>query len=201
MKKHICDNKWTLKEPLGPWRIRPDTSDCLWPFYYSHKKNILYRSYRQQWWDHRKYQYDAHQGDDPETFSFQKFKTVTTLPDDAVPCDATDEENGWIVFDHQPLELEPSPTNDTPGVDFVRFLKSQPEYISQYYAYVDFCDNPVEFYEQLGNINLKFAIASDGGAKPFRGSIGFIIANADSGKEYSTLPSREPPSSISSKTI
>ena len=60
----------------------------------SHKKNILYRSYRQQWWNHCKYQYDAHQEDDPEKFSFQKFKTELTLPDDAVPCDAINEKNG-----------------------------------------------------------------------------------------------------------
>ena len=70
------------------------------------------------------YQYDAHQGDDPETLSFQKFKTELTLPDDAVPCSATDKKNGWLVLDHQPLHLDPSPQQEVPGkVDFISFLK------------------------------------------------------------------------------
>ena len=32
LKKHICNNKWKLKTPLGPWKISSDSSDCLWPF-------------------------------------------------------------------------------------------------------------------------------------------------------------------------
>ena len=103
LRKHIYDNKWKLRTQLGPWKISYESSDRLWTFYYSHKKNILYRSYQLHWWDHCKYQYDAHQGDDPEIFLFQKFTTVTTLPDDAVPCNAINEQKGWLVLDHQPL--------------------------------------------------------------------------------------------------
>ena len=181
LKKHIYDNRWRLMKPLGPWKILSISSDCLWPFYNSHEKNILYRSYRRHWWDHQKYQYDVHQGDDPEIFSFQKFKTEITLPDDAVSCDATNKKNGWLVLDHQPLQLDPLPQKEVPDdINFISFLKSQPEYISQYYYDVNLCFNPFDFYEQLG-IDLTLAIASDGGAKPSRGSIGFVLASADTG--------------------
>ena len=63
---------------------------------------------------------------------------------------------------------------------FISFLKLQPEFLSQYYTYVDFYVNSNDFYEQLG-INLTIAIVLDGGAKPSRGSIGFVIASADTG--------------------
>lgn len=39
-------------------------------------------------------QYDAHHGDNPEAFSFQKFATVYSLPDNAVPCNTIDQQNG-----------------------------------------------------------------------------------------------------------
>ena len=69
-----------------------------------------------------------------------------TLPDDAVPCDATDEKNGWLVLEHQPLQLDPLPQQEVPhDANFDSFLKSQPEYISQYYEDVDFCVNPFDF--------------------------------------------------------
>ena len=79
LRKHICDNKWNLRMTLGPWKTLYDSLDCLLSFYYSHKKNILYHSYCFQWWNHRKYQYYAHQGDDSKTFSFQKFTTCLSL--------------------------------------------------------------------------------------------------------------------------
>ena len=73
------------------------------------------------------------------------------------------------------------PQNKVPDdSNFVSFLQSQPDYISQYYHTVDFCVNPFVFYEQLG-IDLNFAIALDGGAKPSCGLIGFVIASADTG--------------------
>ena len=42
LKKHICNNKWKLRTPLGPWKISNESFDCLWPFYYFNKKNIYF---------------------------------------------------------------------------------------------------------------------------------------------------------------
>ena len=43
---HICNNKWKLRMSLGPWKISYESSNRLWPFFYSHKKSILYQSYQ-----------------------------------------------------------------------------------------------------------------------------------------------------------
>ena len=39
----LCNagSKWKLRTPLCPWKIPYKPSNRLWPFYYSHKKNIL----------------------------------------------------------------------------------------------------------------------------------------------------------------
>ena len=105
---------------------------------------------------------------------------------DAVPCNATNKKNGWLVLDHQPLQLDPLSQQEVPDdINFISFLKSQPEYISQYYEDLEFCVNSFVFYENLG-INLNFAIASDGGATRSCGSIGFVIASADLGNPIVT---------------
>jgi hypothetical protein len=36
-----------LRKPLGEWRILANKSEQLWPFYYSHNTDTLYRSYRE----------------------------------------------------------------------------------------------------------------------------------------------------------
>ena len=141
----------------------------------------MYQSYCLQWWNHWKYQYDVHQGDDPKTFSFQKFTTVYSLPDNVVLCDTKEAQNGWLVLEHQPLQLDPlSETEVSPISDFVSFLKLQPKYISQYYIHVDFHINSCTFYDQLG-VDLTIVFASDGDTRPPQGSIGFILASTDTG--------------------
>ena len=58
-----------LSIPLGNWNVITNESKRLWPFYYSHNHNILYRSYRKEWHSQGKFEYDCHQGKDDETFS------------------------------------------------------------------------------------------------------------------------------------
>jgi hypothetical protein len=38
-----------LRKPLGELRILANESEQLWPFYYSHNTDTLYRSYREEW--------------------------------------------------------------------------------------------------------------------------------------------------------
>lgn len=38
-----------LRLPLGDWLTKANDSERLWPFYYSNKNNVLYRSYRKEW--------------------------------------------------------------------------------------------------------------------------------------------------------
>jgi hypothetical protein len=37
-----------LRKPLGEWRILANELERLWPFYYSHNTDTLYRSYREE---------------------------------------------------------------------------------------------------------------------------------------------------------
>jgi hypothetical protein len=59
---------------------------------------------------------------------------------------------------------------------FLSTLMQQPEYISQYYTQIDFHTVPVKIYEHLKSIRKVF-VATDGGAIPFKGSLGFVIAD------------------------
>ena len=55
----------------------------------------------------------------------------------------------------------------------------QPEHISQYYKQIDyFYTVPIQIYEQLKTTG-KIPTATDGGAIPFKGSLGFVLADAE----------------------
>jgi hypothetical protein len=54
----------------------------------------------------------------------------------------------------------------------------QTEHISQYYKQIDFHTVPVQIYEQLKTTG-KILTATDGGAIPFKGSLGFVLADAE----------------------
>jgi hypothetical protein len=95
-RKHIQEigKRKRLKQPLGNWRILAKDSERLWPFYYSNKKNILYRSFRKEWHQQGSYTFDCHQGTNDETFDYEKFESTTELPLDSVPVDMFDAVTG-----------------------------------------------------------------------------------------------------------
>jgi hypothetical protein len=61
---------------------------------------------------------------------------------------------------------------------FQEYIRSQEEYISQYYTQIEFLSTPIEIYE-LFKSTRKVLIATDGGAIPMKGSIGFVFADED----------------------
>jgi ribonuclease HI len=61
---------------------------------------------------------------------------------------------------------------------FMEYLLSQEEHISQYYAQIEFLMVPMKIYE-LFKSTKRVLIATDGGAIPFKGSIGFVFADED----------------------
>jgi hypothetical protein len=67
-----------------------------------------------------------------------------------------------------------STSNET----FMEYLMSQEEHISQYYAQIKFFMVPVKIYE-LFKSTKKVKIATDGGAIPLKGSLGFVFADED----------------------
>jgi hypothetical protein len=79
-----------LCRPLGNWLVTAKKSERLWPFYYSHSQNVLYRSFRKDWHKQGIFNYDCHQGNDEESFDYAKCDNVDILPDDSVPVDVKD---------------------------------------------------------------------------------------------------------------
>jgi hypothetical protein len=53
-----------LQEKLGDWNISANASERLWPFYYSNRKDTLYRSYRKDWHKQGEFTYDCHTRND-----------------------------------------------------------------------------------------------------------------------------------------
>ena len=85
--------------------------------------------------------------------------------------------DGWRISFYQAIDIGEVKQKATP-TNFLLVLLQQPEHISQYYTQIDFHTVPIQRYEQLkttGNI----LIATDGGAIPFKGSLGFVLADAE----------------------
>ena len=101
---------------------------------------------------------------------------MPTLPDDSVPVDVTDATDGWRIAFYQPLEIERQ--QQLLPQSFIDTLMQQPAHISQYYTQIDFLTTPMKIYEHMKSPG-KVLIATDGGAIPFKGSLGFVIADDD----------------------
>ena len=75
------------------------------------------------------------------------------------------------------MEAKEDDTEVTPTT-FMEKLMQQPEYIKQYYAQIDFHTVPAKIYEYLKATGTVY-VATDGGAIPFKGSLGFVLADAE----------------------
>ena len=98
------------------------------------------------------------------------------VQDNTILVDFVDAQQGWKVCHFQ--TLKPQPTAPAPPTDLVKFIKSQPAYISQYYANIKWEIPEAEVYKVLKDTK-KILMATDGGAKSFKGSLGFIITDAE----------------------
>jgi hypothetical protein len=165
-----------LRIKLGDWNILANESERMWPFYHSSTKDILYKSYRKEWHRQGQFYYDCHERNKDDTYNYTTTENVLILPDDAVPTDVMDIAQGWKLSGHLPMMTWEKKTanNET----FMEYLLSQEEHISQYYAQIEFLTVPMKIYE-LFKSTKKALIATDGGAIPLKGSIGFVFANED----------------------
>ena len=167
-----------LQIPLGDWNILANKSERMWPFYYADSTDILYRSYRKDWYTNGEIYYDCHNinEDDTDTYNYATSSNVTLLPDDASPTDVMDTDDGWRISQHQPMDVfEETVTEDK---TFMEFLMKQEDHITQYYAEIEYHTTPIAVYELIKSTN-KVNIATDGGAIQFKGSLGFVIADED----------------------
>jgi hypothetical protein len=115
---------------------------------------------------------DCHDRNDSNTYDYESAGSLTVLPTDTVPMDVIDTEQGWRMSGHLPMMTEEKKTiqNGT----FMEYLLSQEEHISQYYTQIKFFIVPMKIYE-LFKSTKKVKIATDGGAIPLKGSLGFVF--------------------------
>jgi hypothetical protein len=135
------ETRMRLRKPLGDWRILANESERLWPFYYSHKTDTLYRSYREEWHRNGKFYYDCHTMIDNDTYDYVQSGNVSLLPVDASPADVMDKEGGWRISTHLPMM--PRNTHRRTPQTFMEYLMKQEEHISQYYTQMDFLSTPI----------------------------------------------------------
>ena len=100
------------------------------------------------------------------------------IPNDAVPVDIATAQHGWIICHFHTLKPQSIAPATAPPTDLVQFIKSQPAYISQYYANIKWELPKAEVYKVLKDTK-EIIMATDGGAKAFKGSLGFVITDAE----------------------
>jgi hypothetical protein len=113
---------------------------------------------------------------DNDTYNYVPSGNVKLLPEDASPTDVMDTEVGWRVSEHLPMRVKE--TKKIITVSFMDHVRAQEEHISQYYTQIDFLVAPHEIYEIVKSTK-KVHIATDGGAIPLKGSLGFIFADEE----------------------
>jgi hypothetical protein len=145
-----------LRKLLGDWRILANKSERLWPFYYSHNTDTLYRSYREEWHQNGKFYYDCHTMTNNDTYDYVPSGNVSLLPVDASPADVMDTEDGWRISTHLPM-MPRNTYRRTPEM-LMEYLMTQEEHISQYYTQIDFLLKPITIYELFNRIPVMAVI-------------------------------------------
>jgi hypothetical protein len=184
MKKHKGEGRTTgeigqrmrLKKRLGDWNISATNSERIWPFYYSISKDILYRSYREEWHQNNEIQYNSHNRNKNYTYQYKLTENTKSILEDAVLTDVMGTETGWRISSHSPIKTQVNTRKI--NTTFKDFLSCQEEHITQYYAEIDFQMVPQRIYE-LFKSTQKVYIATDGGAIPLKGSLGFVFADEE----------------------
>jgi hypothetical protein len=92
-----------LRIKLGGWNIPANESERMWPFYYSHTTDILYRSYREECHQQGQFYYDCHNRKYNNTYDYTPTDNIKLLPKEAVPTDVMDTEQGWRMSGRLPM--------------------------------------------------------------------------------------------------
>jgi hypothetical protein len=87
-----------------------------------------------------------------------------------------DTKEGWRMSG-QLLIMKKATHMETTEI-FVEYLNGQDEHISQFYTQINFLSVPITIYKLLKSTN-KIHIATDGGAIPLKGSLGFVLADEE----------------------
>ena len=129
----VCTKrKYKLESPLWNLSQSVQSSQRIWPFYYSAQEKMMFRSYREDWHSKKEYQFDSYQGDDEQVFAYDPIERNIALeyvPKDTVTVDVVATTDRWRVYNH--CSRTPTPEPRYEPIDFQSFVQTQPEYISQ----------------------------------------------------------------------
>jgi hypothetical protein len=112
------------------------------------------------------------------SYKYTLINNVKYLPEDAVPKDVMDTEEGWRMSFNQPMMKKEKEMDKKEPVTFMEYVSYQQEHISQYYEHIEFSIVPIRIYELLKSSH-RINIATDGGAIPLKGSLGFVFADTE----------------------
>lgn len=162
------DGCWVY-DPLGPWHAGISTRRQ-WPNYYSISQDRLYR-------------YDclelvSHKRISPRDFSMTRASyDKSTLPDDAVPVDISDIDEGWYMF--TPLVPTGAIQDQIDCPSFSEYVQSLPDHESLLLQRVELCSESIfDVCKKLQALS-EIILVSDGGAVDDYGSYGWVVGNLD----------------------
>ena len=152
LKKHVCNNKQEAIIKLKGWKIDANTYERLWQFYYSEQYDCLYKSYRKEWHSGEHIVYEGYDGIGEGFFTFESsFERSDQLPLDAVPVSVeVIQTKGWYVPEcSQNVYKRPE---EKKYRDFMSYVATRPEYISQYYTSIEFYERPITERNEEGDV-------------------------------------------------
>jgi hypothetical protein len=100
------------------------------------------------------FNYDCRTRNDKNTYEYTTSENIKVLPEDAVPVDAMDTNEGWRMSGQ--LLIMTTETTRTTEDTFQAYIRTQDEYISQYYTHIEFLMAPIAIYillKSTKNIN------------------------------------------------
>ena len=149
--------------------------------FYSSTTKILYRRYTDDWHDNMKYQFDEYKRNGDDVFAFvPKVRNVELkyIPNNAIPIDIATARHGRKICHFHTLKPQSTAPATALPTDLVQFIKSQPAYFSHYNANKKWDIPKAEVYKVMKDTK-KIVMATDGGAKAFKRSLGFVIPNRE----------------------
>jgi hypothetical protein len=141
-------------------------------------KWILYRSYREEWHRNGKFYHDCHNITDTDTYNYVITGNVKLLPKDASPkCDG---HRRRVASFNTSTNVEYGTGTQKCKKWDVHGISHETRGTYNTVLYADrIPDRTKSKYMNGSNQTKKVKIAIDGGAIPFKGSLGFVFADED----------------------
>ena len=168
-----------LTHPLQAWREPPAKSPGLWPFYYSPSDKQLYQRMSPSWEipiGEPLFEVKALAPSSTRMFRHDSIDTVTELPLDSLPVDVNDSAHGWWLESYSKPAMVPT---DTPAPEtWPEHLATLSPHLREYLAEVQWLFPIVSVYDAVQSLD-HIILATDGGAKDRKGSLGWVLSSTD----------------------